>query len=156
VFCTVCLQVDLNLAQFEQQVKANFPHLYLHWRRVMGQIGELMITCSNVCCSAVARNRVSPAYILHWRRLSAQTGAGMIACSNVCCSSEHTIGFCLQLWQFEQQSNWRRAMGQKGAVVTARSCLYCCLRGAQLWCASPSNRYRHASPYVLPCYPSPV
>jgi hypothetical protein len=42
--------VDLNLAQFEQQVKANFPHLHLHWRRVMGQIGAVTVACIIICC----------------------------------------------------------------------------------------------------------
>ncbi|WIA16837.1 hypothetical protein OEZ85_013773 [Tetradesmus obliquus] len=31
--------VDLNLVHFEAQVKSTFPHLHLHWRRVMGQTG---------------------------------------------------------------------------------------------------------------------
>jgi uncharacterized membrane protein YciS (DUF1049 family) len=43
------LQVDLNLAQFEQQVKASFPHLHLHWRRVMGQTGEVAAACTVIC-----------------------------------------------------------------------------------------------------------
>ncbi|KAF6264736.1 hypothetical protein COO60DRAFT_17832 [Scenedesmus sp. NREL 46B-D3] len=39
--------VDVNMVHFEQQVKASFPHLHLHWRRVMGQTGIKDYLASN-------------------------------------------------------------------------------------------------------------
>jgi glutathione S-transferase len=39
--------VDLHLVHFEQQVKSTFPHLHLHWRRVMGQTGIKAYLASN-------------------------------------------------------------------------------------------------------------